>query len=327
MQRRIDGIIESIDRGVPALYAAEECGLSVGYHKRGQNFSLRTYFDPTEMYAVLDQLGWPSPGILGEKKEAPSRLETLGRSVARAVALAHFTERWLANVAPELSGWMSIESALHAIRMPVQSAGLTYDALLFHQMLVRFVGAERWLATRRELSRVDKIRGLLEERLAGSRRSPESRFRRRAIQIREPMLLEDRPDRFNLAGERAHLETALEGYISSDNPGMVLFRATLRRFRDLGIPVQVYLNPINVDNIELVGLDRAAIERSVQDVANAVQGEGARFLDLHDIFPDDHFRDASGHFVRDAKTGAARTVGFAIGAALLDDLARDMWSQ
>ncbi len=94
MEKRVRAIVESLDRGVPALYGAEECGLVVGYHKRGEQFSLRTYFDPTEMYAVLSRLDWPSPGILGEKKDRPSRDDSLRRALEVAIALAHCDERF-----------------------------------------------------------------------------------------------------------------------------------------------------------------------------------------------------------------------------------------
>lgn len=94
MERRIQAIVESIDRDVPVLYGAEECGLIVGYHDSGEQFSLRTYFDPTEMYVVLSRLDWPSPGILGERKDRPSRDESLRRSLEVAVALARCEERF-----------------------------------------------------------------------------------------------------------------------------------------------------------------------------------------------------------------------------------------
>ena len=94
MQRRVRAIVESIDRGAPVLYAAEECGLIVGYHHGGEQFSLRTYFDETELYSVLERLDWPSPGVLGEKKDPPAREETLRRSLALAVELAGFEGRF-----------------------------------------------------------------------------------------------------------------------------------------------------------------------------------------------------------------------------------------
>lgn len=46
------------------------------------------------MYAVLDQLGWPSPGIIGEKKDAPDPEEILRHSLDVALELAHCTEHF-----------------------------------------------------------------------------------------------------------------------------------------------------------------------------------------------------------------------------------------
>ncbi len=91
-ERRIPAIVASIERGVPVLYGAEECGLIVGYHEGGRRLSLRTYFDTSPSYALLDRPGWAGAGVLGEPTQAPPRAETLRASLARAVELAESTD-------------------------------------------------------------------------------------------------------------------------------------------------------------------------------------------------------------------------------------------
>lgn len=94
MARRVEAIVDSIDRDVPVLYGAEECGLIVGYHHGGRQFSVRSYFDPSEMYSVLDRLDWPSPGILGDAEPAPGPEQKLHRSLELAVDLARCEQRF-----------------------------------------------------------------------------------------------------------------------------------------------------------------------------------------------------------------------------------------
>jgi hypothetical protein len=90
-ERRTPAIIASIDRGVPALYGAEECGLVVGYHEGGRQLALRTYFDRGSAYALLDRPTWAGVGILGERRPLPPRSELLRSALARALALADET--------------------------------------------------------------------------------------------------------------------------------------------------------------------------------------------------------------------------------------------
>ncbi|MBW2293194.1 MAG: hypothetical protein JRG94_12920 [Deltaproteobacteria bacterium] len=73
--------------------------------------------------------------------------------------------------------------------------------------------------------------------------------------------------------------------------------ATVRAHVRLGSDVLVYVNPINVEHIEQLGLlDESGLAQSLDHATAAVTRNGGHFVDLHQIFPDAAFRDRSGHF-------------------------------
>ena len=81
---------------------------------------------------------------------------------------------------------------------------------------------------------------------------------------------------------------------------MRFIAAAVGVFSEAGIPTLVYLNPINLEHLDAVGvLDKSAMERSVDAYRSSVIDSGGLFLDYHDIFPDSHFTDMAGHFRHD----------------------------
>jgi hypothetical protein len=115
--------------------------------------------------------------------------------------------------------------------------------------------------------------------------------------------------RFVAHGERAHYGDALIG-VEETHPVLQLFAAGLAVFERAGIPVIVYLNPINVDNLRYVKvLDAEQLEASVDVMRHISVQRGAVFVDLHDLFTDEYFDDAAGHFRRsDANDGPAELI-------------------
>ncbi len=192
MQRRVRAIVESIDRGVPVLYAAEECGLIVGYHHGGEQFSLRTYFDETELYSVLERLDWPSPGILGEKKDRPAREATLRRSLDVAVDLAgsnerfptHHPDRYYACGFTAWEAWIEglrDESRYQDKQAPELAAPIQANAWCYTSLIDARSAASRYLAglvdIEPRLEEAGKLYAEMVSSLEGSRKIvPEPRF-------------------------------------------------------------------------------------------------------------------------------------------------------
>jgi hypothetical protein len=102
--------------------------------------------------------------------------------------------------------------------------------------------------------------------------------------------------RYNLRGEREHFDRVLQE-LAPDHPVLVMLGAAVRFFTTEGIDTLVYLNPINVEHLALLGvLDEAALQETVNVIERVVLESGGDFLDLHDLLPDRGFRDGPGHF-------------------------------
>jgi hypothetical protein len=128
--------------------------------------------------------------------------------------------------------------------------------------------------------------------------------------------------RFTEKGMLEHYRGALEG-LGPDNPVLQALTAAVRDFERAGIPVFVYLTPVNVEHMDALGLlNREGLARTVAVVEEEVREAGGDFIDLHALLPDEAFRDGTGHFVvGDGVDGPAR-VAEALGEPLLDHIRR-----
>ena len=83
-------IVESIDRGIPALYVNEETSLLVGYRDNGKSLILRDYFNcnaPNSGYSKAERQPW-SVGIVHPKPAPPDYEKTVADSLRLALRLA-----------------------------------------------------------------------------------------------------------------------------------------------------------------------------------------------------------------------------------------------
>lgn len=222
--------------------------------------------------------------------------------------LASFSDYWRSGlVHARLSGWLEPSELPHAIALPLHYIGLTADRILLHVALVRAGLAEEWYWLVREQARVGVARRTLAEeidRLTGTR--AERSFQLAVFADEQKRLFRrDLPDRYNEDAQYARFAPALAG-VDAQHPVLRVFDRTLRIFRDAGIPTLVYVNPLNVDYLESLGLlDRDGLTRTIESVRRVARGNGADFLDLHDLFPDEGFRDAPGHFSTEGIDGPA----------------------
>jgi len=89
-ETRRKALVESIDRGRPALHQPEECGIIVGYEDEGKRFLHRRYQSLDDDYEILQEFG-RDPGsadVIGDKQDTPPRREALIQSLERVVSLA-----------------------------------------------------------------------------------------------------------------------------------------------------------------------------------------------------------------------------------------------
>jgi len=270
----------------------------------------------------VTNLSFPALGSTSYYFLADRVIETRPDLIVWEVSLTHASERWRRNIPrPELAGWMSPARIPGTLAMPMEDIGLTADELLLYQLIVGIGAGEAWRDWLVNLSRVDKVRGNFEEWLSSfTGNSPEKRFQlvwalRAMAALREGGEL----DRYNYAGEIEHFGKVLEG-IDTDHPTLRFISATANLIRQSGIPLLVYLNPINMEHLEKVGvLEDGDIEKTLTAFRQTLDLEGVVLLDLHDEFPDDHFSDMAGHFRHDHALEAQTKLANTLATFIIDE--------
>ena len=256
------------------------------------------------MPVEVRSLAYPALGIISQYLIADRIVEAEPDLILWQTSFTHFSDMWrLYDLRSAFAGWVDLERLPELVGMPIESGGLTVDRLLLYQGMVAMRGVGAWSALRGEQSRVQKLRGHLERwvsRHTGVR--SEELFRRagmRELRKRNEHTRDGRR-RFTAKIELSRQGDALTG-LDPDDLVLQMLSRTLDLFRRSGIPVIVYLSPMNIENLAAVGLsNEEEMARSVGLVREVVESNGARFLDLHALFPDAYFRDAQGHLVHDA---------------------------
>jgi hypothetical protein len=89
IERARKSVVESIERGRPAIYQVEEHSLIVGYRNAGQCFILREYCNTSGPgYTDKEPLPW-SVSVVGDKKRTPDRRTEIIRSLRRGLEVAN----------------------------------------------------------------------------------------------------------------------------------------------------------------------------------------------------------------------------------------------
>jgi hypothetical protein len=241
-------------------------------------------------------LSFPATGTFGWYFLADAVAASEPDLVIWQVSFTHLSPNWRRRLLlAELSCCMDTRRAGEVLSLPLYYAGLTLDRFLLYQAIDGLGGLNTWYQVIDEQSRINRVRATwLAERWrtdAAVRYVQASGFAMKRARGRPR-----RSDRYNEAAELVHYGDALTG-LDPMHPVLQVLAAGLRVYRDAGIPVIVYLNPINVENLEAVdAYDRAIVEHSVELYRAAVESNGALFLDYHSLFPDSYFKDAPGHF-------------------------------
>jgi hypothetical protein len=196
-----------------------------------------------------------------------------------------------------LSGWVAPERLASVALGPIHWIGLTVDELLLNRGIVGVRGAEMWRQLLVQQARLgaarDELASWLSARLGGSGHQA-FEMASFANERRRTRMEGDR-DRYAADAERNHYGPLLQR-LDGDHPVLVVLGRTLSRLNEAGIPVLVYVNPVNVEHLAALGLlEDGSLDESLATIEAVVRRSGAGYLDLHDLLPDAAFRDAAGH--------------------------------
>lgn len=256
---------------------------------------------------VVSSLAFPAMGPASYYFLADLIVDTKPDLIVWEVSLTHASERWDRVLPrPELAGWMAPDRIPATLGMPIEHIGLTADEILFYSLIVQAGQEGVWGNILKQLSRVDKVRGILEEKASvyTHSRAEYLFFLSLALTAMENLQDREHDNRYNEQGEIEHFGSVLNG-IDLDHPALRFVAESVSLFRDANIPVLVYLNPINIQHLQHLGLIRPArFRKTLGSFRHAVTDHGGIFLDLHRLFPDSHFADMSGHFRHDDEVQA-----------------------
>jgi hypothetical protein len=215
-------------------------------------------------------------------------------------SFTHTSETWLKiHTIHEFAGLLPFRDLFRIAQFPIQSLGMTLDDLLFYKLLMASDVREEWLWLKREQSHIesslDNFRVWV-ARLFG--KEPDFWFkvlRQQTTLTKRIQILEGRR-RYRGDTVIEHLGRGLAG-LPEDHVSLRFLGESLATFREAEIPVVVYLNPINVEHLDTLGLrDRGVLERGAGQFRTVVLATDSRFLDLHDLLPDAGFRDEKGNY-------------------------------
>ena len=223
---------------------------------------------------------------------------------------------------PELAGLTALRRVPKAASLPLDWVGLTLDRLLFYVSIVQLGGFDLWYQLMIDQARVGGARSEVQGWADGVFGGEASHVTKDAIDEHVlSSLFVPGPEhpyfRFTEKGVLEHYRGALGG-LGPDNPVLQALTAAVRDFERAGIPVFVYLTPVNVEHMDALGLlNREGLARTIAVVEEEVREAGGDFIDLHALLPDEGFRDGTGHFVVDDEVDGPARVAQALGEPLL----------
>jgi hypothetical protein len=222
--------------------------------------------------------------------------------------LRWFSKRWRADERSQLAGWLPAERWPEALALPLHAAGVSADRLFFYRTLVALGAFDAWHWLQRQQVRLayaywSAARWL--QAVAGVEEGLAFRMLHKQAELRRDKTAAFRATPY---AARTLLGPALQG-LDPDDPALEVLDALLRRFAQAGIPVLVYVAPINVEHLSSIGAyDPQGMARTSARIEAVSRRRGAAFLDLHDLLPDAAFADHLDHLVQDAEPEGSRAV-------------------
>ncbi len=203
-----------------------------------------------------------------------------------------------------LVGWIPPSRILKAATMPFFWWGITLDRLLLYIAGVQAEVVEPWFKYRLTQSRagnaVKQIRrraqGITDDRIGSFPPQPIFNHPTKANRFARPAVLQNLGD----AADGADV----------DHPVFEMLAGAIDIYRENGVEVFVYATPTNVEHMEDVGVDTmVGLRTTINNLERVATGHGARFLDLHRMFPDEAFRDTGNHLVYEGDTLGPQELG------------------
>ena len=219
---------------------------------------------------------------------------------------------------PELAGHIANDRLLEAAFLPLSHAGITLGKLLFHRSIVLSQHELHLRDIQMRQAKVFHLRETLEEWLDAKTGRQDYSMRKFAwgIGLSNRYLERGKKrSRDNPSHARDALGDVLDG-IPEDHPRLVVFGAMLADFKRRGVPVLVWVSPINLDHLNSLGLDTSHVDASISTIRKIVERHGARFVDLHALLHDAEFFDAGDHYTREGSPSGAQLVGQELGQAI-----------
>ena len=208
--------------------------------------------------------------------------------------LASLSPGWEAGLRhPELVGWIEPQ------RLPRSAAlltrmGLTLDEMAAAVALVRSGGEGIWRTIRHSQIRIERTRGGLLRQWGGAVAQP----------IAYPYGKSVRSYGDTQAG-RARLDSVLgEQYaaifdgVEPDGISLTLLGGAVDVLTRRGARVLVFVVPVNIEVLSMQSFyDEAGLKKTLKSLVKVVERAGGNLLDLHDVLPEEGFRDVGGHLM------------------------------
>lgn len=230
--------------------------------------------------------------------------------VVLALNLHWFSQVWYSLEREQLAALLPVRSWPTALRLPLARADVTADRLLLYRSLLRGGGFRAWLWLQRQQVRALHAKAALAEWLQAA--SPFPNGLGYQVQHRYWALARDGAARATRGAIRRQLGSVLAGLPAGD-PGLRVLDAVLATYEAGGIPVLLYVAPLNVDHLRELGvLDEAGLARTLARIEAVARAHGAEFLDLHDLLEDACFRDSIDHLSHDDAAEGPHRVAMAL---------------
>jgi hypothetical protein len=241
--------------------------------------------------------------------------ETDPAAIVMELDLADLSQLWRDASDAPFAGLLAPRRWAEAAILPLAGAGVSIDQLLFYGGVVQLGGFQRWRWLQGEQARAALAPFDLGNTL--QRHSPWPDGVRYDRQLQLAGLVRERAlghRRASPEWARATLGPALEG-ASERHPSLRFFESLLRHYAEAGVPVLVYVNPVNVEHLSELGLPIQGLTLTIERARVIALRQGAGFVDFHALLPDAAFRDEMDHL--DADGDGARRLGNAIAESLL----------
>lgn len=265
--------------------------------------------------AMVSRLAAPGLSQFAHYSIADRIVSLAPAAVVVELNLAGFSTQWRDASDAHFAALLAPGRWPEAMLLPLEWAGLRLDQLLLYGSIVHAGGLQRWRWLQGEQARWVLGARVLGDALQERSPWPEGARYLRQFQIARAQR-ERQPDRRRASREfaRTTLGPVLEG-APPDHPALRFLDAALARYAEAGIPVLVFVNPVNLEHLRALGVPMQGLPATLARAEQVARGRGAGFVDLHALLPDPAFGDEMDHLDPDA--GGSRRLGTAVAEALL----------